>query len=105
MRTRLLGFLCYILVTMCGFAQPCLQVQCPTNKTVPCGSTWTFDLPTVSTCCTSNLPGTLTNVLITPTGLVTNGACPKVITQTWQIIDGCGDSNTCSQIVTVVDTR
>jgi hypothetical protein len=96
---------CSQIVTVLGCCPTnCLQVQCPTNKTVPCGSTWTFDLPTVSTCCTSNVPGTLTNVLITPTGLVTNGACPKVITQTWQIIDGCGDSNTCSQIVTVVDT-
>ena len=23
----------------------CLQVQCPTNKTVQCGSGWTFDQP------------------------------------------------------------
>ncbi|HWX18987.1 MAG TPA: immunoglobulin domain-containing protein [Candidatus Binatia bacterium] len=102
MRTRLLGFLCYILVTMCGLAQPCLQVLCPTNKTVQCGTTWTFDLPTVSSCCTTNVPGLKTNVLVTPTGVVTNGACPKLnITQTWQIIDGCGDSTNCSQTVTV----
>src|ERR1035437_10022493 len=103
MRTRLLGFLCYILVTMGGFAQPCLQVQCPTNKTVPCGSTWTFDLPTVSSCCTSNVAGLKTNVLVTATGLVTNGACPQLaITQTWQISDGCGASTNCSQTVTVL---
>ena len=106
MKMRLLGFLGYILVTMCGFAQPCLQVQCPSNKTVPCGTTWTFDLPTATTCCASGIvtsTGVLTNVLVTSTGLVTNGACPQLtITQTWQIIDGCGDSTNCSQTVTVL---
>jgi hypothetical protein len=91
---------------MCGLAQPCLQVQCPTNKTVQCGSTWTFDQPTATTCCTTGIvtsTGVVTNVLVTSTGVVTNGACPKlIITQTWQIIDGCGDSANCSQTVTVL---
>jgi len=110
MKTRLLGVICYILVTFClalsGFAQPCLVVQCPTNKTVSCGTTWTFDSPIVTTCCASGIvtsTGVLTNALIIPTGTLTNGVCPSVsITQTWLIIDGCGNSNTCSQTVTVV---
>ena len=51
------------------------------------------------------MSGTLTNVLITTTGTVTNsGPCPQVITQTWLITDGCGDTETCTQTVTVVDT-
>ena len=34
---------------------PCtgITVICPTNKTVPCGSVWTFDPPTAPTCCTN----------------------------------------------------
>ena len=82
----------------------CLQVQCPTNKTEQCGSKWVFDQPTATSCCTSNFSGTTTNVLITSISTVTNGVCPKFITNTWLITDACGDSNTCSQVVTVVDT-
>ena len=106
MRTNLLGFVCYILVTICGVAQPCLQVQCPVSKSVQCGSPWSFDQPTVTTCCANGIvtsAGTLTNVLITSTSIVTNGACPKVsVTQTWSLVDGCGNSNSCSQTVTIL---
>jgi hypothetical protein len=84
----------------------CLRVACPTNKTVSCGSNWTFDLPTATTCCTNQIiiaPGVTTNVLVTPVSTVTNGACPNptLITQTWLITDGCGNSNMCSQTVTI----
>jgi hypothetical protein len=79
---------------------PCaipLVVNCATNKTVECGSAWKFDLPTATSCCS-------TNVTITSSGLVTNGVCPKYITQSWLITDACGNSSTCSQTVTVRDT-
>ena len=58
-----------------------------------------------STCCTNLIAasGVLTNLVITPIGLVTNGACPRYdVTQTWQISDGCGDTTNCSQTVTVL---
>jgi len=32
--------------------------------------------------------------------LVTNGTCPAVFTATWETVDACGNTNTCSQIVT-----
>jgi hypothetical protein len=70
-------------------------VYCPTNKTVPCDSSWTFDLPIASSCCGSN-------VTITPVSTTTNGSCPKVITQTWRISDACSNVAMCSQMVTVV---
>jgi hypothetical protein len=70
-------------------------VTCPTNKTVICGTAWDFDTPTVSSCCS--------NLTITALPPVTNGPCPQVITERWTITDGCGDSNTCSQVVTVVN--
>jgi len=98
---------CSQTVTVLGCCSTnCLVVQCPTTaKTVPCGTAWTFDPPTATSCCTSNVSGTLTNVVVTTTSTVTNsGPCPQVITRTWLITDACGNSNTCSQTVKVVDT-
>src|SRR5581483_2155554 len=85
----------YICCTPCP--TNCLQVQCPTNKTVECGTNWTFDLPAASSCC----GGTVT---IKSTSIVTNGTCPKYITNNWQIYDNCGNTDTCQHVVTVVDT-
>ena len=95
---------CSQTVTVTGCCTNCLQVECPTNKTVQCGSKWTFDQPAASSCCASNFSGTTTNVLITSIGAVTNGVCPQIITNTWLISDACGHTTTCSQTVTVVDT-
>ena len=94
---------CSQTVTVIGCCSSnCFQIQCPANKTVACGTAWTFDRPLVTTCCTSNVPGTTTNLIITPTGQITNGACPQLtITRTWSITDGCGDITNCSQSVTV----
>ncbi|MCX6873871.1 MAG: HYR domain-containing protein [Verrucomicrobia bacterium] len=69
-------------------------VSCPTT---PCGS-WRFDPPTVSDACGGN------NVTVSVLSTVTTGTCPRVITRTWQVTDACGNSATCSQTVTVVDT-
>jgi hypothetical protein len=87
-----------------GGASCCLSVNCSTNKTVACGSAWTFDPPSATTCCTNLISssGVLTNLLITPISTVTNGSCPMQITRTWLITDGCGNSNTCSQVVSVI---
>ena len=72
---------------------------CATNKTVQCGSVWTFDSPIVS-------DGCCTNVTISVLNTVTNvnDACGTVITRTWQAVDCCNNTNTCSQVVTVNDT-
>jgi len=71
----------------------CLAVQCPTNKTVPCDSNWSFDPPTAYSCSS--------NVNVLPIGTTTNGNCPQYITQTWLVTDGAGNSDTCTQMVTV----
>jgi hypothetical protein len=73
-------------------------VYCPSNKTVPCDSNWTFDPPTATSCCSSN-------VTITPIGLMTNGTCPTVITETWLLTDGCSNMAVCDQMVTVVPVQ
>ena len=73
-------------------------LTCATNKTVQCGTAWTFDAPTVSDSCSG------TNLTVSILSTVTNGVCPRFITRTWKATDACGNTNTCIQIVTVVDT-
>lgn len=76
-------------------------ITCATNKTVVCGSPWSFDSPVaVDTCCgtniTINIAGTITN----------NPACPLIVTRSWTATDCCSNtSSPCSQTVTVVDTN
>ncbi len=93
----------------CGNTNTCSQtvfvvdttpptIYCPTNRTVECGSTWSFDTPVAyDTCCS--------NVSVTIYKTVTNSAtCPQIITRTWAATDCCGNSNLCSQMITVADT-
>jgi hypothetical protein len=76
---------------------PCFQFNCPTNMTVQCGTLWTSTPPTiVHSCCPSNSIFRLSSV--------TNGTCPKFITDTWQVSDSCGDMDICTQMITVIDT-
>ena len=98
----------FTVTVMAGTNCPtdCLQVECPTNKKVKCGSKWAFDLPQVISCCPTNFTtstGPPTNILIIPISTITNGGCPQpqYITQTWQITDACGDTTNCSQTVEV----
>lgn len=72
-------------------------ITCSTNKTVACDSAWSFDAPTaVDDYCGSN-------VTLTVVSTVTNGICPKLVTRIWLATDCCGNTNTCSQVVTVID--
>ncbi len=87
---------CSQTVTVVDTTPPVLT--CASNKTVECGSVWSFDPPTASDTCSG------TNVAVSILSTVTNGTCPQLITQTWQATDPCGNSSTCSQTVTVVDT-
>ena len=87
---------CTRLVTVMDTNPP--VISCATNKTVECGTAWSFDPPTASdTCCGTNITITIVNT-------VTNGSCPWLITRTWKATDCCTNSATCSQTVTVVDT-
>ena len=85
---------CTQTVTIVDTTPPTLT--CSTNKTVECGTPWTFDPPIATdNCCTP-----VVNVLNT----ITNGSCPQVITRVWVAYDCCGNSNTCGQVVVVRDT-
>jgi hypothetical protein len=78
---------------------PCLTVTCPPDKTVQCGTTWSFDLPTATSCCGTNI-----TILPFPFEGV-SGPCPWTYTQGWTITDNCSNSASCLQHVTVVDTN
>jgi hypothetical protein len=77
--------------------QGALVFDCATNKAVNCGDNWDFDPPSVSDDPCTN------NVTITIVSTVTNGSCPPLVTRTWRVTDLCGNTNTCSQMVTVLD--
>jgi hypothetical protein len=87
--------MCSQVVTVADTTPPLLT--CATNKTVDCASGWSFDPPTASDACSSN-------VTIIPVATVTNGQCPLLITRIWLATDPCGNSNACLQTVTVIDT-
>ncbi|PWU19216.1 MAG: hypothetical protein C5B50_07135 [Verrucomicrobia bacterium] len=71
-------------------------ITCASNKTVQCGSVWSFDAPSASDSCSG------TNVTVTVTGTTTNATgCTQTITRTWQATDPSNNTNTCSQTVTV----
>lgn len=72
--------------------------SCAADKTVVCGTTWTFDTPTaIDACCG-------TNVTIQVFSTVTNGSCAPTITRTWELTDCCSNHVFCSQSVTALDT-
>lgn len=76
---------------------PPLTVVCPTNKTVECGTGWSFDSPVIlSSCC-----GATVTYLDTT---LTQAVCSSVFQRTFTIMDGCGNQATCTQVVTTVDT-
>jgi hypothetical protein len=74
---------------------------CQPDKTVECGSAWTFDPPIVGPdpCCPAG-------AAVTPLPPTTNvlGPCQQIITETWVITDCIGFVGICTQNVTVQDT-
>ncbi len=89
---------CTQLVTVVDTTAP--VIVCVPNKSVECTSPWTFDAPTANDTCgtaTISVVGTLTNAV---------GFCGNTFaaTRTWRATDACGNSSTCTQMVTVVDT-
>ena len=87
---------CSQTVTLVDTAPP--VINCSQPKTVEFGALWNFDAPTAT-----DIGGT--NV-ITVLTTVTNATCGNTFTatRTWKATDACGNSDQCSQTVTVVDT-
>jgi hypothetical protein len=76
------------------------SITCAGNKTVQCGTTWSFDRPTASgVCCGTNL-----NYWLVGSNLVSSGWCQNVWAGLWQVSDCCSNySAICTQLVTVVN--
>ncbi len=73
---------------------------CAPNKTVQCGTAWTFDAPTAfDACCGTNV--TITVQFTTPPF---GTPCTQTTTRQWLISDCCGNSVICSQTVAITDT-
>jgi hypothetical protein len=72
---------------------------CLPDKTVECGTNWSFDVPVVSDACCGN-EITLSYV----DTVVSSSACTQVVTRTWTAVDCCTNTATCSQTVTIIDT-
>ncbi len=90
-------YTCTQVVTVVDTTAP--VITCASNKTVECGTAWSFDTPTAIDACSG------TNVGISVVSTVTNsGPCPLVIVRTWQAMDYCSNSAFCSQTVSVADT-
>ena len=91
---------CYlddILLTAYDQAPP--TITCGPTKSVECGEAWSFDQPTVSDNCCTNVT---VNVLSTTTNL---DGCTPFITRTWEAIDCNGNTNQCNQSIIVTDTH
>ena len=77
-----------------------LIVTCATNKTVECGSVWSFNPPLVTDSC----GGLGASISILSTVTNSSGNCGFTATRTWEIIDSCSNRTTCAQLVTAIDT-
>jgi hypothetical protein len=73
-------------------------ITCATNKLVECGTAWSFDEPSA----TDNGAPAAVEIVSTVTNVLCGGA--MAATRTWQATNGSGNTATCSQTVTVVDT-
>ncbi|MBI3849787.1 MAG: HYR domain-containing protein, partial [Verrucomicrobia bacterium] len=79
-----------------GCSAPVLT--CASDKSIECGTPWTFDVPAASDAAASNS--------LSVVSTTTNALCGQTFsaTRTWQATDACGNTAQCSQTVTIVDT-
>lgn len=76
------------------------SIVCSSNLLLEFGTAWSFSSPLASDACSG------TNVTVTEFQTETNALCGNTYeaTRTWLATDACGNSNFCSQTVTLLDT-
>jgi hypothetical protein len=89
--------MCTFYVTVQDTTPP--TISCPTNVTVECGQS-TVPASTGTATATDNCDP-LPTVTFSD---VVSGNCPRTIARTWTATDHSGNSNSCVQIITIVDT-
>ena len=96
----------------CGNTSTCIQtiavrdntpplITCPSNITIQCTDS-TIPSNTGSASATDICDPTPS---LTYTDVLSLGSCPSTITRTWRATDDCGNSSTCNQIITLIDTQ
>jgi hypothetical protein len=97
----------------CGNSSTCIQIifvddstppviTCPPSVTISCSAS-TLPANTGSATATDNCDGSAT---IAFTDVTAGGNCPQesTITRTWTATDDCGNSSSCTQVITVDDS-
>src|SRR5260370_12347396 len=92
---------CLVLAARAVIAQgtTCLTIVCATNKTVECGTTWTYDPPSATGVCRCGTNYTLT--VISTTSTSTN-VCFQFHQQVWQMVDCFRAAPNCTPTTTDV---
>ncbi len=80
-------------------------ITCPDNTTVECDESSASSATGIATA-TDDCTAT-EDINITESDAITAGTCPQesVITRTWTATDECGNSNSCDQTISIVDTE
>ncbi|MBK6932132.1 MAG: T9SS type A sorting domain-containing protein [Saprospirales bacterium] len=94
----------------CGNTKRCAQtitvddktppaITCPGDVTVSCAS----EAPAVNTAAVTTSDNCGATPAVTHAGDIPSGACPAVVTRTYEAQDACGNTKRCAQTITVDD--
>ncbi|MEM7395598.1 MAG: HYR domain-containing protein, partial [Verrucomicrobiota bacterium] len=78
-------------------------ITCPSNANVSCEAD--ISPAALGMATATDVVSAASNILISSSDVVAAGSCPanSTITRTWTAVDEAGNSNTCDQVITVVD--
>ncbi|MBK8923534.1 MAG: hypothetical protein IPM81_18880 [Saprospirales bacterium] len=91
------GSICSRSVTVQDITPP--AITCPGDVTVSCAS----EAPAVNTAAVTTSDNCGATPAVTHAGDIPSGACPAVVTRTYEAQDACGNTKRCAQTITVDD--
>ena len=89
---------CAQIITIQDTTPPTLVCPAPVN--VQCDA----DVPAVNIASVTAADNCGATPTVTHVGDATSGTCPKIVTRTYRATDACGNTNDCTQIITINDT-